>query len=43
MPVPVLSDREAIAVAAELGERFAKGAAARDADRVLPVDELAEL
>ncbi|WGY04110.1 SfnB family sulfur acquisition oxidoreductase [Nocardioides sp. QY071] len=43
MPVPVLSDHEALAVAAELGERFAKGAAARDADRVLPVDELAEL
>lgn len=43
MPVPVLSDHEALAVAAELGERFAKGAAARDADRVLPVDELDEL
>lgn len=43
MPVPVLASHEALAVAAELSERFAKSAAARDADRVLPVAELAEL
>ena len=43
MPVPVLTAPEAVAVAADLGERFAKGAAGRDADRVLPVAELAEL
>ena len=43
MSVPVLSAAEAVVVAADLGERFAKGAAARDADRALPVDELAEL
>ncbi|MBM7519912.1 SfnB family sulfur acquisition oxidoreductase [Nocardioides nitrophenolicus] len=43
MPVPVLTAPEARAAAAELGERFAKGAAARDAERQLPVDELAEL
>jgi SfnB family sulfur acquisition oxidoreductase len=43
MPVPVLTAREAVTVAADLGERFAKGAADRDADRVLPVAELDEL
>jgi len=43
MPVPVLTAAEAVAVAADLGERFAKGAAERDADRLLPVVELDEL
>ena len=43
MPVPVLTAAEAVAVAADLGERFAKGAAERDADRLLPVVELGEL
>jgi SfnB family sulfur acquisition oxidoreductase len=43
MPVPVLTAPEAVAVAADLGERFAKSAADRDADRVLPVAELDEL
>lgn len=38
--VPVLTAREAVAVAADLAERFAKGAAERDTDRVLPVAEL---
>lgn len=41
--VPVLSEREAVAVAADLGERFAKGAAERDAERVLPVAEVDQL
>jgi SfnB family sulfur acquisition oxidoreductase len=40
MPVPVLTAQEAVTVAAHLGERFAKGAADRDADRVLPSAEL---
>jgi SfnB family sulfur acquisition oxidoreductase len=43
MSVPLLTAPEAVAVAADLGERFAKGAAERDADRVLPVAELDEL
>jgi len=43
MPVPVLSASEALAVAADLGERFAKGAAERDAERILPAEELAAL
>jgi SfnB family sulfur acquisition oxidoreductase len=43
MTVPTLTDAEAVAVAAELGERFAKGSAERDADRVLPRAELDEL
>lgn len=41
--VPVLTADEAVAVAADLGERFAKDAAARDCDRVLPVAELDQL
>lgn len=43
MSVPVLSATEAVEVARELAERFAKGAAERDAERVLPATELAEL
>ncbi|WP_340538435.1 SfnB family sulfur acquisition oxidoreductase [Nocardioides sp. GXZ039] len=43
MPVPVLSAREATSTASELAERFAKGAAERDSDRILPVEELDEL
>ncbi|MEV4461342.1 hypothetical protein AB0J39_36475, partial [Microbispora sp. NPDC049633] len=39
----VTGDEEALAVAAELAGRFAGGAAERDARRVLPVAELAEL
>ncbi|GAA5153977.1 SfnB family sulfur acquisition oxidoreductase [Nocardioides marinquilinus] len=38
--VPVLAPGEAVAVAADLAERFAKGAADRDAERVLPRAEL---
>lgn len=38
--VPVLTAPEAVAVAADLAERFAKGAAERDTDRLLPVAEL---
>jgi SfnB family sulfur acquisition oxidoreductase len=41
--VPVLTADEAVAVAADLGERFAKDAATRDSDRVLPVAELDQL
>ncbi len=41
--VPVLSESEAFAVAAQLAASFAVGSAARDADRVLPERELAEL
>lgn len=40
MTVPVLGDAEALAVAADLAERFAKGAAERDLERSLPVAEL---
>lgn len=43
MPVPVLTEREALRVAAELGERFAKSAATRDAERILPLEEMDEL
>lgn len=43
MPVPVLTADEALATAGALAERFAQGAAARDADRVLPREELDEL
>ncbi|GAA4696189.1 SfnB family sulfur acquisition oxidoreductase [Nocardioides conyzicola] len=43
MPVPVLTAAEAVAVAADLGERLAKGAAGRDADRVIPVAEIDEI
>src|SRR3954451_5948682 len=43
MPVPVLTAPEAVAVAADLGEQFAKGAAERDATRTLPVAELDNL
>lgn len=39
-PVPVLDHDSALRVAAELGARFAEGAAARDAERRLPVEEL---
>jgi SfnB family sulfur acquisition oxidoreductase len=39
----IADDAEAIARARELGERFAEGAAKRDAGRVLPERELAEL
>ncbi len=38
--VPVLTSADAVRVAAELGDLFATGAAARDADRLLPYDEL---
>ncbi|MCW2784575.1 MAG: soxC 2 [Marmoricola sp.] len=38
--VPLLSASDAIAVAADLADRFARGAAARDRDRLLPVDEI---
>jgi SfnB family sulfur acquisition oxidoreductase len=41
--VPVLTAPEAVAVAADLAERFAKSAAERDAERVLPAAELDEL
>jgi len=43
MPVPVLTATEAVAIATDLGERFAKGAAERDIYRVLPVAEVDEL
>lgn len=43
MTVPVLSAAEAVAVAGDLAELFAKGSAERDAERVLPAEELAEL
>ena len=43
MSVPVLCAREALAVASELGEKFAKGAAERDANRALPTSELEAL
>ena len=41
--MPVLTAPEAVAVAADLAERFAKSAAERDAERVLPAAELDEL
>lgn len=40
MITPVLTADEAVAVAADLAERFAKGAAGRDLERGLPVAEL---
>ena len=40
MSVPLLTADEAVAVAADLAERFAKGAAERDLERVLPVAEM---
>ena len=40
MSVPVLSAPKAVAVAAELAERLAKGSVERDRERVLPADEL---
>ncbi|MFI0469940.1 SfnB family sulfur acquisition oxidoreductase [Saccharopolyspora sp. 5N102] len=39
----ISGDAEALAVAARLGERFAAGASRRDAQRILPADELDEL
>lgn len=39
----IADDAEALAVAARLGERFAEGSSERDAQRILPKDELAEL
>ncbi|WP_045875894.1 SfnB family sulfur acquisition oxidoreductase [Pseudofrankia sp. DC12] len=42
-PVPVLSDRAALAVADELARDFAAGAVRRDAERILPVAELDRL
>ncbi|MER5392864.1 SfnB family sulfur acquisition oxidoreductase [Saccharopolyspora sp. NPDC002686] len=39
----IADDAEALAVAARLGERFAEGASQRDAQRILPEDELDEL
>lgn len=41
--VPVHTAETAVAAARELAARFAAGSSRRDADRVLPVDELAEL
>jgi SfnB family sulfur acquisition oxidoreductase len=41
--VPVLSSDDAVAVAAELGEVFAKGAADRDRDKILPTEEIRRL
>lgn len=41
--VPVLSSDDAVAVAAELGEVFAKGAADRDRDKILPTEEIGRL
>lgn len=41
--VPLLSSREAIAVAGELARDFAAGAAQRDAERLLPITELDRL
>ncbi|MDL9946444.1 SfnB family sulfur acquisition oxidoreductase [Gordonia sp. ABSL11-1] len=41
--VPVLSSDDAVAVAAELGEVFAKGAADRDRDKILPTGEIRRL
>jgi SfnB family sulfur acquisition oxidoreductase len=42
-PVPVLSAPEAVRVAAALAEELAAGSAERDAERVLPAEELAAL
>ncbi|GAA3702619.1 SfnB family sulfur acquisition oxidoreductase [Gordonia hankookensis] len=41
--VPVLGDHEAIAIAAELGAEFAKGAAERDRSKILPFEQVAKL
>jgi SfnB family sulfur acquisition oxidoreductase len=41
--VPVLSAPQAVAVAAELAEQFAVGAADRDTDRLLPGEQLDQL
>ena len=41
--VPVLDASSAVAVARELSDRFAEGAARRDAERILPVAEVDEL
>ncbi len=41
--VPVLTDAEAVSVAAELASAFATGAAARDAERSLPAAEVDQL
>lgn len=41
--VPALSAEEALLIAAQLAAEFAGGAARRDADRILPVDELDRL
>lgn len=41
--VPILQASDAVAVAAEFGEVFAKGAAERDRDRGLPHDEIRRL
>ena len=41
--VPVLTADEAIRVAADLGRRFAKGAAERDRSRILPVEQVEAL
>lgn len=41
--VPVLDAERAVAVARELSDRFAEGAARRDAERILPAAELDEL
>ena len=41
--VPVLTDAEAVSVAAELASAFATGAASRDAQRSLPAAEVAQL
>ncbi|MEU4420946.1 SfnB family sulfur acquisition oxidoreductase [Actinoplanes sp. NPDC024001] len=43
MPVPALSDAEAVEVARDLGLRFAAGAAERDRQRLLPTAELDQL
>ncbi len=41
--VPVLSADEAVRVASELGDLLAEGSARRDAERLLPADELEQL
>ena len=42
-PVPVLGPKRALEVARELGARFAAGAAERDRNRVLPVEQVEQL
>lgn len=43
MTVPVLAAAEAVAVAGDLAERFAKSSVERDLERVLPAEELVAL